>query len=528
MMRIAAVALVGAAVSCGPAGPTHAPMAEPGLERRIAPGALRGIAQPATETHAWLGIPYAKPPIGELRWRAPRPPDPWSGMRSAARSGHACAQLGGFQGPPLEDAAIGPARTRGFGQPVGSEDCLTLNVWRPASAEPLPVVVFIHGGSNIAGYAGDPLYDGAELARRTRTVVVSINYRLGVFGWFLHPALRTGDALDDSGNLGLLDIIQALRFVRTEIAAFGGLADQVTVMGQSAGAVNALSLMVSPLTEGLFTRVIALSGALQSKPRADRDGYAQRVFDALLARTGAREASLDDAWRRGFLRGQDTATLVRAAAGISGSGWGTADGTVLPLDVDAAIAAGRLRDVPLIVGFTRDEGTFFVPDAFAVSEAERVQAMDAFDPDHPGALGLADLVKPAYRSADAFRARAAQMTEVIHGFVLGTLQRLGPRLAQVHAMRFDWARQVEPWRTLLGASHAMELPFVFHNFGRHYFSCAFGSANAAGRESLSRRITDSLAAFVRTGDPDTPSLGAPWRPWRPSAPEVFVWDADRD
>jgi para-nitrobenzyl esterase len=411
--------------------------------------------------------------------------------------------------------------------------------------------VFIHGGANIAGYSGDPLYDGAELARRTGTVVISMNYRLGVFGWFLHPSLRTGrDALDDSGNLGLLDIIAALRFVRANIAGFGGLADNVTVMGQSAGAVNAFSLMVSPLTEGLFAKVIALSGALQSKPRDARDDYAARVFASLLDHTGtragpgslARAASPEgDAWRRAFLRRQDTASLITAAAGIPGWGWGTADGTVLPLDPAGAVAAGRLRKLPVIVGFTLEEGKFFVPDAFAVSDAQRVRIMNAFDPDRPdrpdrpdwpdppdrpGRPGLADLVKRVYASPEAFNARAAQMTDVIHRLVLGTLDQIGPQLDRVHVMRFDWAEQVEPWRTLIGASHAMELPFVFHNFGRHYFSCAFGSANAAGREALSRRMTDSIAAFVRTGDPSTPSLGTTWAPWRRDAPAVFLWTAD--
>jgi len=502
---------VAALVSCRPPA---SPVATAPLERLTTLGAVRGVAQAASETYAWLGIPYAKPPIGELRWRAPQVSEPWPSTRAADRFGPGCAQLGGFQGP---------ASTREYGQPVGSEDCLTLNVWRPASAARLPVVVFIHGGANSAGYTGDPLYDGAALAQRTRAVVVSLNYRLGVFGWFLHPSLRTGeDVLGDSGNLGLLDIIQALRFVQDNIAAFGGLADNVTVMGQSAGAVNAFSLMVSPLADGLFTKVIALSGALQSKPRAARDDYAERVFAALLEQTGAR-AEPGAAWQRAFLRRQDTASLLRAAAGIAGAGWGTADGAVLPLDGAAAVAAGRLRNVPLLVGVTRDEGTFFIPDVFAVSEAARVAAMDAFDPDRPTQLGLAELLKPAYQSTEAFHARAAEMTAVLHDLILGTLQQVGPRLDRVYAMQFDWADQVEPWRTLLGASHAMELPFVFHNFGRNYFSCAFGRANAAGREALSRRMTDALAAFLRTGDPSTPAT--PWPRWRREAPAMLHWRA---
>ncbi|MCA9552300.1 MAG: carboxylesterase family protein [Myxococcales bacterium] len=483
------------------------------LVRPTEAGPVRGIAQPATKTWAWLGVPYAKPPVGALRWRAPERPVGWTSPRDAAHFGSACAQIATFQGPPSP-----------MGEPVGSEDCLTLNVWRPATKEKLPTLVFIHGGSNVAGYSGDPLYDGAELAARARAVVVSVNYRLGVFGWFAHPSLRTGtDALTDSGNLTLLDLVAALRFVKASIAGFGGDPENITVMGQSAGAVNTYSLMMSPLAAGLMTRAIVLTGARLSKPSEDREAYAKKVFHALLERTGAPSTDDPEA-QRALLLAQDTATLLKAASGVPSPGWASADGAVIPKDAAAAIAARRFANIPLLVGLTRDEGKFFVPDTFRVSESERIAAMEGFDPDHPPPAGLAltDLIKDPV----VFAERSEQMNQWIVGMVDRTLGELGPKLDRLYVMRFDWAEQVEPWRTILGASHAMELPFVFHNFGRNYFSCAFGRANRPGREALSRVMIASIAAFIRTSDPNTPALGLRWRPWRPEAPSRLVWNAD--
>jgi para-nitrobenzyl esterase len=512
--------------------------------RRTSLGLVHGVYQSRTETLAWLGLPYARPPVRELRWKAPLPAEPWRGTRLAATFGSACAQVAGFQGPPPDGEPYGPAMARTFGEAVGSEDCLTLNVWRPASDERLPVLVFIHGGANVAGSSADPLYDGAPLAQKTRAVVISMNYRLGAFGWFLHPALRTGtDPLSDSGNLGLLDLLEALRWVKANVDGFGGDSGNVTVMGQSAGAVNELSLMVSPLAKGLFHKVISLSGALaySTSPRAARDRYAASVVQRLLIGDGsAPDAEAADRWLatndgpsiRRYLEGRSAAELVKAVAVAAeterGAGYSTGDGVVLPTDIPEALAAGRFLDVPALIGVTSEEGKFFVTDAFRVTEAERFRAMMTFDPDHHEPLGLPELLKASYPTAEAFNAHVAPLSDHVNGLVDRTLALLGPRLQTLYAMRFVWAQEEDPWRTLLGASHAMDLPFVFHNFGRHYFSCAFGKRNEAGREALSSAMTDSIASFLRTGDPNAASLGVRWHPWRPNAPERLVWDAGAD
>ena len=231
-------------------------------------GVVVGNDDAATSgTYAWKGVPYARPPVAALRWKAPAEADPWTSPRPATEFAPACAS----SGPPVRPRPQQAATTRPIGtsldKTVGAEDCLYLNIWRPATAAAnLPVIVFVHGGSNVTGYTADPVYDGAALARTANVVVVTFNYRLGVFGFLRSPQLKTGDAQDDSGNFALLDIIKALQFVHHDIANFGGDPGNVTLMGQSAGAVNVYALMTSPLlvdaNPPLVHRVIPLSGGI--------------------------------------------------------------------------------------------------------------------------------------------------------------------------------------------------------------------------------------------------------------------------
>ena len=237
------------------------------VERRTEFGVVVGTDDSQTNgTFNWKGVPFAKAPVGELRWKTPVDPDSWS-IRDAKAFGNACVQSGRLYGPGSNnqyDATIGTT----LGQTLGSEDCLYLNVWQPArSGGPRPVVVWVHGGSNISGYTADPVYDGARLATTANVVVVSVNYRLGIFGFLNQTKLKTGaDALDDSGNFAMLDIIKSLRFVRRNIAAFGGDPERVTLMGESAGAFNIYGLLTSPLVLGasppLFHRLMPTSGGL--------------------------------------------------------------------------------------------------------------------------------------------------------------------------------------------------------------------------------------------------------------------------
>ncbi len=234
---------------------------DPASRRVTRSGTIVGF-QADYGSHAWLGIPFARPPVGALRWRAPQPPEPWFGTREAMVFGSACAQLGGD------------------GKQVGEEDCLYLNVYSPPFTEAevpkegarLPVMLWIHGGSNIHG-KGDR--DGGNLAATQKLIVITTNYRLGPFGWFRHAALRGEDSndLDRSGNFGTLDLIQALQWIHENVAAFGGDPGNITISGQSAGGANVFSLLLAPPARGLFHRAIVESGGPGTYPTAMGENF---------------------------------------------------------------------------------------------------------------------------------------------------------------------------------------------------------------------------------------------------------------
>ena len=241
--------------------------------RDTAYGKVQGVDDGAKSgTYYWKGIPFAQAPAGALRWKAPVAPTAWKDTLQASQFGASCIQNPRMYSPGNAntfDASVGDNILSGH--TPGSEDCLSLNIWRPATKEKnLPVIVFIYGGSNITGYSGDPLYDGAALAKKANAVVVSANYRLGQLGFFRHPALRdtavdpTLTPEDQSGNFAVLDIIQALKFVQGNIEHFGGNKANVTLSGQSAGAINVLAVLTTPgnRAAGLFHRLAPLSGGI--------------------------------------------------------------------------------------------------------------------------------------------------------------------------------------------------------------------------------------------------------------------------
>ena len=316
-----------------------------GAPIRTASGLIADAEPDASGVRAFRGIPYAAPPVGRLRWRAPEPPARREGVYAADRFGPRAMQsrrLGDLD--PLNERM--------------SEDCLYLNVWTPARSadERLPTMVWIHGGSNSIGAASQPEYDGANLARKG-VAIVSINYRLDVFGFLAHPELTAESGGRSSGNYGLLDQIAALRWTRENIAAFGGDPDNVTVFGESAGAFDISLLMASPLTEGLFARTIGQSGgAMSCSPRTGPKPLeiGEQEGLAFAARLGVE--------RIAALRALPAETLLAAAiANPISCGFGVVDGYVAPEHPADIFAAGRQRPVPLLVGANRDEGTLFEP-----------------------------------------------------------------------------------------------------------------------------------------------------------------------
>ncbi|MEH6571508.1 MAG: carboxylesterase family protein, partial [Halioglobus sp.] len=248
-------------------------LADTATERSTRYGQVIGFID-NNESHTWMGIPYAQAPVGELRWRAPLEPQSWEGTYEALQAGDFCKQFGSQMEsrPPSE-----------WGKPIGSEDCLKLNIFAPAFAadavpegdQRLPVMVYVHGGGNMVGYANQFKYSGTQLANTHDVVVVTFNYRLGPFGWFSHPALNSGGSAEDqSGNYGNLDSIRALKWVQDNIEAFGGNPDNVTLFGESAGGMNTFVLLASPLAQGLFHKAIVQSGiTTKTTPLSSAQNY---------------------------------------------------------------------------------------------------------------------------------------------------------------------------------------------------------------------------------------------------------------
>ena len=373
---------------------TRPKIADVSSERLLAGGAVVGYAD-AKETHAWLGIPYAAPPTGDRRWRAPAAAPAWSETLDALSRPPVCPQLSSDIGGVRSEAPDGFA---------GDEDCLYLNVWAPR-AEPdevpegqgrWPVMVWIHGGANLRGTGAASMYDGAQIAGREQVVVVTLNYRLGPLGFFSHPALRRGarDAGEASGNFALLDVIHALEWVQQNISEFGGDPGNVTIFGESAGGMNVLALLLAPPAEGLFHRAVSQSGGTEGVTRDEAeapfvpDVVRGDLRPAAAGRVGGHlhssaEIVVDLLVEKGVVPDRDAARAY--AAGLSDDDvvellrGATArelmdvardpdqpeeirvptmirDGVFLPEgDWLGAFAAGRFHRVPVVVGSNRDE-----------------------------------------------------------------------------------------------------------------------------------------------------------------------------
>ncbi|MBT9528269.1 MAG: carboxylesterase family protein [Rhizobacter sp.] len=531
----------------------------PQTQRSTHLGTVIGSDLSATSgTYAWKGIPFARAPVGDLRWRAPAEAEPWTTPRYAQTFGNACASAGRLYGPGLNnryDATIGST----LGQTVGSEDCLYLNVWRPASAATnLPVIVWVHGGSNITGYTADPVYDGANLARSANAVVVSVNYRLGLLGFFNLGQLKSGtDPLDDSGNFAILDIIKALQFVNRNVANFGGNAGNVTLMGQSAGAVNVFAVMTSPLVvaanPAIVHKLLPISGGLSpaselpagsiatmAAPSAFRgqadyflaqlviaDGLAADLTSAsayIATQTPAqiatyvRAKSADAIWQ----------TVVTQLAPIGAGGSGPiGDGNVVPLNPIAAIRAGQYVRGPVLMGNTRDEGKLFptllplVGGAVGrlINDATVFSIAYGYQPDAAPQSTLEQWLPASYlpvtTPTTGWNDRTEQLNRI---FFLNSrdsmIAALQTQQNNIWHYRFDWDELPAPFNDIYGAAHAFDLPFVFGNFGPSlYANLSYTTANRAGRLALSDAMMRSIGAFARTGDPNHAGLGVTWPAW---------------
>lgn len=446
----------------------------------------------------WKGIPFAHPPTGSRRFLAPQPPEPWPGVRAATSFSPMAPQV-----PEMGANLVGAmGAENAVEQRPMSEDCLYLNVWSPgADAEKRPVMVYIHGGAFTLGSASDPWYDGTSFAALHNLVVVTVNYRLGILGFVCLSDLA-GEGAPYTGNCGLLDQIAALRWVHEHIAAFGGDPEQVAVMGESAGAMSIGALLGMPAAQGLFQRAILQSGAAGNLVTR---AQAQRVAQGLLAKLNLATdqlATLRDVPVETLLQIQPE--LGREFGGIQAFS-PMIDGVTLPQHPLAMIAGGSAATVAVLMGTTRDEWRLFAMMAGG-PKIDEAQLTRLFGDEAAQVL------------ATYTQARADASPELAWVDIMSDLIFRMPaiRLAQgqieqgapVWMYRFDW--ESSAFGGVLGAAHAMDLPFVWNTLDTGLSRLFTG--DAPERQPLADLMHASWAAFIRTGNPTLASLPA-WPPY---------------
>ena len=452
----------------------------------------------------YRGIPYAAPPVGDLRWRPPRPAAKWDGVRTATEYGRACVQTN----PAI--AKLAPP----------SEDCLFVNVWTPATraGERLPVMVWIHGGGFTAGTPAEQLYHGEWLARKG-VVVVSVGYRLGVFGFLAHPELSAESDRRVSGNYGLLDMIAGLQWVQRNIAAFGGDPRQVTIFGESAGAIAVSQLCASPLARGLFHRAISQSGG--SFGPIGAGGSAGENMQGLRTaeQAGAAWATSLGAASVADLRAMPAEKLQEASRRERGLSWPIADGRVIPGDQYRLYETGKYHDVPVLIGYNSDEGaTFGAPasqDAYVAGVRQR------YGP-------FADKLLAAYPGGDtpAARKTSRDLTrDTAFGWHTWTWARLQKKTGRSPVFLYYFDEHPEypagSPRAGFGAAHASELPYLFRQLREH------GRPPATAKdEAMSDLLRTYWTNFARTGDPNGPGLPL-WPAFTNAEPRMLHVASDR-
>lgn len=454
-------------------------------------GRLRGIV--AGNLRIFKGIPYARPPVGERRWKPPAPLPRWHGVRMATSFGPACFQPTG-----------GPRASVYWRPPLPmSENCLTLNIWAPADAHHAPVFFWIYGGALWGGASRDPLYDGAQLAERG-VVVVSINYRLGVLGWLALPQLSAESAQGISGNYGLLDQIRALKWVRRNISAFGGDPTNVTIAGESAGALSVMYLMVSPEARGLFAKAIAESGYMVAMPslKVSRYGVPSAQQIGLRLEVALHVHSLR------ALRSMNPQKLTNAAAVARFGPWGNVDGHVLTHQMVTAFDKGDEARVPILAGFNEGEirSLTVLAPAVPASAAAYRSAIRA----HYGNLAAQFL--RLYPATHMRQSILATTRDALYGWTAERMVRAQTALGlHSYLYLFDHGYPAED-DAGLRAFHASELPFVFGTLDTTPPLWPRIPADSS-QVTLSQAMIDYWTSFARSGrptaahEPDWPAFG---------------------
>ncbi len=528
-------------------------------------GKLKGYVDENNEVIVWKGVPYAKAPVGDLRWKPPEDPERWHGVRDATLPAAKCTQL--F----TTDEWI---RT-GAVDPDSSEDCLYVDIYRPERPtydhERLPVYVWIHGGSNNFGSARQ--YDGSVLAAESDVVVVVVQYRLGPIGWFYHPALQTGgaDKLTDSGNFGTLDHAQVLKWIHKNIDAFGGNPNNVTVTGESAGAHNTMNMVISPLGKRLFHKAMSESGGMQTvttvSARASANGYIENLIryeaskqnppvvlsaaDAITARQNMENNGTLEGYLRAAAAG-DFFLAILKYAGTLPTFPAIEDGTVMPVGGwIPAIQAGKYNKMPIILGSNEYESKSFMPLYYAYVKPLGVPSgshtwfdlIHVLRKDTTPLLTLDDVL-PAQHDKDIYELTGYYGSQNWKAKYVDTVaHELVKVQDDVYAYFFKWGgigSGPSPFDFIYGAGHASEIDFFFGD-GQGLFGYPFVPANEAGRKDLQHAMMEYLKGFAWTGNPNHHFSFFPWfqhwshftplpkwKEWSnvPGAPKAIVFNAD--
>ena len=445
------------------------------------------------DLHVFKGVPYALPPVGSLRWRPPSPMPRWTSVRKATDFGPACFQ----PEPTLSYVYVRAPRPM-------SEDCLTLNIWTPTAVRDAPVLVWIHGGSLLTGFGGDPMYNGAQMAARG-IVVVTINYRVGVLGWLAHPELSKESPLGISGNYGLLDQIEALQWVHRNIRAFGGDPSNVTIAGESAGAESVKYLLTAPAARGLFSKAISQSAYMITTPELKERRFGMPSAEE----SGVALAAALHAPNIAALRAMDARMLSIAAPATGYTPWGTIDGHVMPRQAVDVFDRGEQAPVPLLAGSNSGEIRSLMilapPTPASAAEYEKIIRDQYGD--------LADKFLRLYPATNLEESVLATTRDAFYGW---TAVRLAKKQAALGVPSFlyyyDHGYPAEEAVGLHGF-HASEVPYVFGTFNE---TPPLWPKIPKTKEE--KRLSDAMigywTSFARTGrptaenEPDWPAFGS--------------------
>ncbi|MCW4446531.1 carboxylesterase family protein [Vibrio splendidus] len=481
-------------------------------------GTIQGTDDLNGEVLSWLGVRYAQPPIGDLRWQAPKEPKPFNELRETKQ---------------FKDGALRyPVGGKNL---VGSEeDSLYLNIWRPNTEEiNLPVLLFVHGGGNTGGSAQE--FIGNKLALSTNSVIISIDYRLGVLAWFRHPLLNNNDnKLNESGNFGLLDIIESLKWTSKNISHFGGNPENVTLAGQSAGGTNTLAAMISPLSKDLFDRLIVLSGGMTLATTDQGNDRTIEAITKLVIQNGEADTPETAAlWIKQhnnileYLRSQPAEKLPglyrKSSLSMDGTAYLFKDGVVVPEKGYNVIDSGNYNQVPVMLGSDKHEYALF-----SMTDDMRIL----------GALMTGDLFKPSGKLLLDSYLKSSKYGNMIYSAY--NAEKSARKLLTndnqppIYGFRFSWGEQQDviklPIKMLnLSARHGADMEFITGNF-TDPFSMMLGKAlhsddNKIGREKLSKSMMNYIGEFMKNGSPN--GLGnVYWSSFGKDNEQLLKLDAD--